>query len=440
MACAISDCRTLDPFASRKPFLGSRAALLGDAPLRLQFAWSYHRKGVKPSVSPMRSQLAEPVILTGTNLARQWPGGDQGRTTCLPCGATNLLRPALTSFLQRLILLVTWQSQSSGAVLPHNSGRGSVNGADEIGCLAAEWAVLWVTLSGKAWSAAFLDKEKTMQTTRDDILAKMANGSLDVALPPLETMPDHDADRYERMVKSALRRRDVFDIRWEEAGVRIGENQRTYYPQIETWEIVESMSCPVPHERIWVEIEVENPFGAKCIYGWIVKRLGVCGFTAFPVTYQGSRLFLTGATIIFDADSQVGSGRPGVVEVVSIFRDYSQFGDTREFADHSEMLSRLMRELSHSAARGVANDRTHSRMRGRPKGSSPMDRRAVVRIGAQTPSEASMAAGSPTGTVAEHHRRSHPRRLKGGGHTIVRETVVNPGRGPRPPKPQTFVV
>lgn len=46
-------------------------------------------------------------------------------------------------------------SQPSGAVLPHISGHRLPNGADEIGCLAAERTVLWVTLGveGDAESA-----------------------------------------------------------------------------------------------------------------------------------------------------------------------------------------------------------------------------------------------------------------------------------------------
>ena len=204
-----------------------------------------------------------------------------------------------------------------------------------------------------------------MRNTRDQILARMANGTLDTAKPNLETLPGQDASAYARMVRSAIRRRDVFDIRWEEAGVHIKENRRSYYPQVETWEVMESMSCPVPHERLWVEIEVANPFGERMVYGWIIKRLGICGFVAFPVTYRETELFFTGATIRFDADSQVGSGRPGLVEISTIYRDYTRWGDPAEFADHSAMLSRLMRAMAYSAARPVVNDRmTRARMPG----------------------------------------------------------------------------
>ena len=53
-------------------------------------------------------------------------------------------------------------SQPSGAVLPRNSGRRLPSGADEIGCLAAERIVLWVTLGveGGFESARVLEIEK----------------------------------------------------------------------------------------------------------------------------------------------------------------------------------------------------------------------------------------------------------------------------------------
>lgn len=280
-----------------------------------------------------------------------------------------------------------------------------------------------------------------MQTTRDEILDKLAAGTLVVTLPNIKVRKGQTAQRHADVVLSAIKNEDIFDICWQDAGVYLDEEQLSYYPRIEDGELVESLTCPVPHERLWVEIEVATPFEGRLVYGWILKRLGSCGFTAFPVTYRDSWLHLLGTTIRFDADSQAGSTTPGRVEIGTIFDDCSLWGDPGEFVDHSEMLSRLMRALAMPTTRidGGGPSNGSNGASAEPKAQS-LERRSIVRIGNGAVSMGPRCSNTHAASVAEHHRRSHIRRLKGGGFTIVRETIVNAGRGSKPPVPQNFRV
>ena len=278
-----------------------------------------------------------------------------------------------------------------------------------------------------------------MRTTRDEILDKLAADTLDVSLLPIKVRHGQSAQRYAEDVLGAIQHNAVFDICWRDAGVHLNEELLSHYPHVENWELVESLSCPVPHERLWVEMEVTTPFGDRLVYGWILMRLGSCGFTAFPVTYLGSRLNLLGSTIRFDADSQAGCTTPGRVDIATIFQDYATWGDPREFVKHSEMLSRLMRALAMPATRtGAGGYSNGGNASSAAAGAQLLEKRSIVRIGQGTVSVECPIHKVQTPSVAEHHRRSHSRRLKGGGVVIVRETIVNPGRGPKPPKPQKF--
>ncbi|MCG6115044.1 MAG: hypothetical protein MEQ84_07570 [Mesorhizobium sp.] len=280
-----------------------------------------------------------------------------------------------------------------------------------------------------------------MRTTRDEILEKFTADTLVATLPNVKVRQGQSAQRHADEALSAIMHTDVFDICWRDAGVHVDEDQLSYYPHIEAWELLESLTCPVPHERLWVEIEVATPFEGRLFYAWILRRLGSCGFMAFPVTYRDSRLNLLGTTIRFDADSQAGSMTPGRVEIATIFEDYATWGDPREFVDHSEMLSRLMRALAMPATRTEGGEHsTVGNASSNAAGTQLLERRSIVRIGPGTVSVECPTNKVQTPIVAEHHRRSHSRRLKGGGVTIVRETIVNPGRGPKPPKPQKFRV
>ena len=281
-------------------------------------------------------------------------------------------------------------------------------------------------------------------SARSRIIKHHRKGRLEIIHPALRPNPGVDIGRFCQMVTSKILSADVFEFCWPISDIWIDEEARTHYPYVCDDELFEAMLSPVPHERIWLETDVRVANGCYVTYGWLIERLGVCGFHAYPVVLNGDRMIIIGATIRFEPDGYVKCDVFPEMEVTIAFENYESYGEPEEFKDQCEVIARFMRILSHPRA-VIEIDDTHLRAPGIDRSGNSPDvpvppRRATVRIDPEAyrfehdPENAGRHR-SPT----EHHRRAHRRRLPDGRIIWVRNCVVNPGKG-APALPQRFAV
>ena len=281
-------------------------------------------------------------------------------------------------------------------------------------------------------------------SARSRIIKLHKKGRLEVVHPDLRPVPGTDVDGFCRKVTSGILSNDVFEFCWPRSDIWIDEQARTHYPHIGDDELREAVRSPVPHEQIWLETDVWGTDGRCVTYGWLIEQLGTRGFRAFPVVLNGDRLAVSGATIQFEPEGYVEGDELPEMRLSIVFCNYESYGEPEEFKDQCEVISRFMRILSHPRAiidledaglRAPGIDRTRISHE-----VSVLPRRATVRIDPEA-YKVEHHAEDPERhrSPAEHHRRAHTRRLPDGRVILVRNCVVNPGKG-APGLPQQYVV
>ncbi len=235
---------------------------------------------------------------------------------------------------------------------------------------------------------------------------------------------------------------EIFEFEWEQSGISLDDQHDTHYPQIEDWEWLEGIACPVPHPFIWLQTRVTDPAGGDDrFYIWNIQRQGMCGYSATPLLYHSGILSYFGTYFELDPEEIDQDGRIGRVTVANCLESYAAEYEMDEFFGQAAALSRFFRILSHPDAEievwepGVKLNRARLR-----KGKEALLARRTVKIDSAALQRRLNHARSTHSSPAEHHRRAHTRVLADGRKVSVRNCVVNPGRSPAGPPPQVFTV
>jgi hypothetical protein len=236
---------------------------------------------------------------------------------------------------------------------------------------------------------------------------------------------------------------DVFEFAWKGAGIEMDGNARTYYPNISAEEIAEASLCPLPHERMWVEIEVPTPFRTAVRYVWPIQRHkeDLTKFTAHPLVVRDNSLVYFGATLVVPVGGGPGCDRETGGVVHSKFASYARTKDMTEFHAQIRLLQRFFRILT---LPGVEVDEVAPTSMGSatrfPQDSMSAPSRRIVTIDERAirPEKRDPADGHLCEPRREHHRRAHLRRLPSGRTVPIRNCIVNRGVGTA--QPQSFLV
>lgn len=261
-------------------------------------------------------------------------------------------------------------------------------------------------------------------------------------------LPNQDLALTESLYRRIIARLsdpETFEFVWKEPGIHIDSEELTYYPHVEADELTDISTYPLPHEHVWIETAVKNPFdGPDRMYIWDLQRTkSRNGYNAIPLVFVDGKLSFHGCEIDFHPDIVNDNGTRGAFEMWCHFPNYEKTYDPLEFQDHALMLGRFLRLLCLPKVRiETTNPDEKSNARRVKRGQSAYAKRSIVRIDPEAIYE-----GLPKGNVKgghasprPHHRRAHVRHLSNGNAVPVRECVIGMNFRDGPPPPQTFIV
>lgn len=220
------------------------------------------------------------------------------------------------------------------------------------------------------------------------------------------------------------------------------DDENFTYPEVTEAEIARADRLPLPHASMLIETRVDMPAGMPEIHCiWLITRVGACGYSAKLVVYRPADKALILHNTVFDfIPGRNGEGLADkmVFQMLNKQKDYYNMS---EFEQHHDLLSRFLCVINQSKTfvhRVQADAALNKRRlaRGRPQ----IRDYHVVRIGDGMQHYLSSLRRKHGTPLCEHRRRSHVRTYKSGKTTIVRNSIVNAGKGPNGPVSQTFMV
>lgn len=278
---------------------------------------------------------------------------------------------------------------------------------------------------------------------RNQILDLHRSNKLNYGAVPLSTedqqlLIDHIPGVLDRMANP-----DIFEFKWEDAGIWLDNDLLVHYPDIDDQEWEEAVKCPVPHPVIWVETNVRDPQNQDDrTYIWHIEREGLCGYKATPLIFYRDTLFYSGIFFELDPEAVDNFGVRGSVTISYLLESYARDYDLEEYFRQADTLARLFRILSLPKVQVTIWEPPAKLNKARRKrGREPLATRKIVSIDT---ADLEVARSGPNGTThalpTEHFRRAHQRHLRNGRVVSVRECIVNKGTSETGAVPQDFRV
>jgi hypothetical protein len=266
--------------------------------------------------------------------------------------------------------------------------------------------------------------------------------SIKIGSKKLDMVNRGDDLRYRKAVIAALVADETVPFCFADAGIAWdGEAQKFTYPEIASAEIELAEKLPLPHARMLIETKVEMPAGSPTIYYiWIIERIGASGYTAIPALYYPDQKALIVHNVLFDfVPGRIGNGSSKSVHQLLNKQNY--YYPAAEFGRQRDLLCRFFCLINRSRilVQTVQVDAALNKRRV-ARGRTRIRDYHVVRLGSDERSYLKSLTKRQAASPCEHRRRSHLRRYRSGRVGIVRNSIVNAGKGPNGPVRQVFMV
>jgi len=278
---------------------------------------------------------------------------------------------------------------------------------------------------------------------RNQILKLHRSKKLKFGGVPVSAADQHKLRHHIPSVLDRIANPEIFEFRWEDAGIWMSDNDLVHYPDVDDQEWQEAVKCPVPHPFVWVEVGVNYPQNqGERIYIWYIERIGISGYTATPLIFARDTLMYSGISFELDPDTVDDFGIQGSVTIRYLVESYARDYDLAEYFGQADTLARFFRILCLPKAQVMISEPHGKLNKARLKrGREPLSIRRTVRIdSADLATTHSGGTGMTHASPTEHFRRAHQRHLRNGRSVSVRECIVNKGTTDTGAVPQQFSV
>ncbi len=277
-----------------------------------------------------------------------------------------------------------------------------------------------------------------------EIKTAILNASINVTHENVDPVnPGHILQYVNEAIASILSDQTV-PFCFVDAGLGWDRTDRNFtYPQVTAAEIELADMLPVPHARMLIETKVEMSADLPEIHCiCVITRIGACGYSAKPMLYKPRTKELRILNTVIDyIPGRVGDNGVRPKMNYQLLNKQNDYFDSDELDRLQNLLSRFLCIINRSktCVRRVQADAALN-LRRRARGKPEIRDYHVVRLGDHARSYLNSFRTRRGTSPCEHRRRSHSRTYKSGKIGIVRNSIVNAGRGPNGPVPQVFVV